>query len=267
MGEHLTKLLSIMATLRDPEKGCEWDKQQTFKSIVPHTIEEAYEVADTIEKGDMNALKSELGDLLFQVVFYAQLAKEQGVFDFNDVVAGLNEKLVRRHPHVFEAKTKLTDEQLEIQWQAIKAQERAQEKASHADNDRELWSDIPSMLPALSRAHKIQKRAAGLGFDWPDYRGALDKVVEEVQEVSEALAENPGSAHSAEELGDLLFATVNVARHAKHDPEQILRLASDKFVRRFAKVDETLRQQGLSLENATLEQMDSAWEQVKKQKG
>ncbi|MBD1582958.1 nucleoside triphosphate pyrophosphohydrolase [Pseudoalteromonas sp. S16_S37] len=267
MSEQLNKLLSIMATLRDPETGCDWDKQQTFKSIVPHTLEEAYEVADAIEKDDMTGLKSELGDLLFQVVFYAQLAKEQGAFDFNDVVAELNQKLVRRHPHVFEQQKKLTDEQLEAQWQAIKAQERAQNNTSQADQKGVLWNDIPNMLPALSRAQKIQKRAAALGFDWPDYHGALDKVVEEVKEVSEALAEDPNSAHSAEELGDLLFATVNVARHAKHDPEQVLRLACNKFVRRFAKVDDTLNQQGLSLESATLEQMDNAWEQVKKQQG
>ncbi|NOU50733.1 nucleoside triphosphate pyrophosphohydrolase [Pseudoalteromonas sp. JBTF-M23] len=264
MSEQLNQLLSIMATLRDPEKGCDWDKQQTFKSIVPHTLEEAYEVADAIEKDDMSGLRSELGDLLFQVVFYAQLAKEQGAFDFNDVVSDLNDKLIRRHPHVFEKQQKLTDKELEAQWQAIKTQERSSVKTTR---EQALWNDIPNMLPALSRAQKIQKRAAALGFDWPDYLGALDKVVEEVNEVSEALAEDPNSAHSAEELGDLLFATVNVARHAKHDPEQILRLACNKFVGRFEKVSDTLNLQGLSLESATLEQMDNAWEQVKKQQG
>ncbi|WP_105169303.1 nucleoside triphosphate pyrophosphohydrolase [Pseudoalteromonas sp. T1lg23B] len=259
----IEQLRWIMSRLRDPETGCPWDIKQTFSSISPHTIEEAYEVADAIESNDMMALKDELGDLLFQVVFYAQMAKEQGEFDFEDIVVGLNEKLMRRHPHVFAKQESLTDEQLEVQWQAIKAQERLQK--DNAKQAQPLWHDIPKMLPALSRAQKIQKRASALGFDWPDYHGALDKVAEEVQEVSEALSVDPYSAHSAEELGDLLFATVNVARHAKHDPEQILRLACDKFVRRFERVEYTLRQQGLSLDSATLEEMDLAWEQVKKQ--
>ncbi|MCF6434641.1 nucleoside triphosphate pyrophosphohydrolase [Pseudoalteromonas sp. MMG022] len=263
MGGELQALLSIMSTLRDPELGCDWDKKQTFESIVPHTLEEAYEVADAIERNDMAALKDELGDLLFQVVFYAQMAKERGAFDFADIVSGLNDKLIRRHPHVFEKQEQLSDTQLEAQWQAIKAQERAQKGS--VTTSEPLWHDIPRMLPALSRAQKIQKRASALGFDWPDYHGALDKVAEEVQEVSEALSVDPHSAHSAEELGDLLFATVNVARHARHDPEQILRLACDKFVRRFEQVDSTLNQLGLSLEDATLEEMDLAWEQVKKQ--
>ncbi|CAM3934631.1 nucleoside triphosphate pyrophosphohydrolase [Pseudoalteromonas byunsanensis] len=259
----IEQLRWIMSRLRDPETGCPWDTKQTFSSISPYTIEEAYEVADAIESNDMVALKDELGDLLFQVVFYAQMAKEQGAFDFEDIVVGLNEKLIRRHPHVFDKQEQLTDTQLEVQWQAIKAQERAKKKSSTAGEP--LWHDIPKMLPALSRAQKIQKRASALGFDWPDYHGALDKVTEEVQEVSEALSIDPHSAHSAEELGDLLFATVNVARHAKHDPEQILRLACDKFVRRFERVESTLHQQGLSLGNASLEEMDLAWEQVKKQ--
>ncbi|CAH9066071.1 Nucleoside triphosphate pyrophosphohydrolase [Pseudoalteromonas sp. CIP111854] len=263
MSDQVAELLSIMATLRDPEKGCDWDKQQTFKSIVPHTLEEAYEVADAIESNNMDALKDELGDLLFQVVFYAQMAQEQGAFDFNDIVTGLNDKLTRRHPHVFKGQQQLSDAQLEEQWQVIKAQERA---TKHPAKKPQLWGDIPKVLPALSRAHKIQKRVAALGFDWPSYHGALDKVTEEVQEVSEALAQDPHSAHSEEELGDLLFATVNVARHAKHDPEQALRLACEKFTDRFERVDETLRQQGLCLKGATLSQMDSAWEQVKQQK-
>ncbi|KAF7774206.1 ATP diphosphatase [Pseudoalteromonas citrea] len=261
MSDKLSALLKTMAALRDPDTGCEWDKAQTFDSIVPHTIEEAYEVASAIENKDMVGLKDELADLLFQVVFYAELAKEKGLFDFNDVVSSLDNKLQRRHPHIFSEQTTLSEAALEKQWQAIKAAERAEKSAA----DDQLWSDIPRVLPALSRAQKIQKRASALGFDWPTYHGALDKVVEEVAEVSEALACDPQSDHSAEEIGDLLFATVNVARHTKHDPEQILRQASDKFVMRFAAVDEVLRNQGVSLEQADLKQMDAAWEQVKKQ--
>lgn len=257
----IDKLLNIMQTLRDPKMGCDWDKAQTFKTIVPHTVEEAYEVADAIERDNMVDLKDELGDLLFQVIFYAQMAKEQGLFDFNDVVEGLNNKLVRRHPHVFSEQKTLSDEELEQQWQAIKDQEKA---AKQTTTVQPLWGDIPKVLPALTRAKKVQKRAANLGFDWPNYHGALEKVAEEVTEVTEALAENPNSAHSAEEIGDLLFATVNVARHAKHDPEQILRNATDKFVGRFAQVEAMLKHQGKSLESSTLEEMDEAWELVKK---
>ena len=161
----LTELLAIMAKLRDPKTGCPWDIKQDFKSIVPHTLEEAYEVADCIEKGDLCELKSELGDLLFQVVFYAQLAQEQGLFDFSDVMAGLNDKLVRRHPHVFTEQQALTDEQLSEQWQAIKAQDRAIKTTPQSAS---IWQDIPANLPSLSKAKKIQERVSGLGFDWPN---------------------------------------------------------------------------------------------------
>ncbi|MFU2508061.1 nucleoside triphosphate pyrophosphohydrolase [Pseudoalteromonas sp. ASV78] len=257
----LAELLAIMVKLRDPDTGCPWDIKQDFKSIVPHTLEEAYEVADCIEKGDFSELQNELGDLLFQVIFYAQLANEQGLFDFNDVVAGLNSKLVRRHPHVFSEQQALTDQQLSEQYQAIKAQERAAKVVPHTSS---LWQDIPANLPSLSKAKKIQQRVAGLGFDWPSYHGALDKVAEEVDEVKEALAVDPHSAHSAEEVGDLLFATVNVARHIKRDPEQLLRAANDKFSVRFEKVQAYLAERGQSLDTATLEQMDAAWEAIKK---
>ena len=254
--------LAIMAKLRDPESGCPWDLKQDFKSIVPHTLEEAYEVADCIEKGELTELKSELGDLLFQVIFYAQLAKEQGLFDFTDVANTLNDKLVRRHPHVFAEQSELTDAELSAQWQAIKAQERAEKAASP---QMSLWQDIPDAMPGLSKAKKIQQRVASLGFDWPSYHGALDKVAEEVDEVKEALAHDPYSEDSAEELGDLLFATVNVARHIKRDPEQLLRSANAKFASRFEKVAAYLDERGQSLETASLEEMDSAWEAIKKQ--
>ena len=252
--------LAIMAKLRDPESGCPWDLKQDFKAIVPHTLEEAYEVADCIAKGELSELKSELGDLLFQVIFYAQLAKEQGLFDFADVANTLNEKLVRRHPHVFTEQSELTDAELSVQWQAIKAQERAEKTASR---QMSLWQDIPDAIPGLSKAKKIQQRVASLGFDWPSYHGALDKVAEELDEVKEALQQDPYSEHSADELGDLLFATVNVARHLKRDPEQLLRNANRKFTSRFEKVEAYLSTRGQSLETATLEQMDEAWEAIK----
>ena len=259
----LTELLNIMQTLRDPNGGCPWDLKQDFKSIVPHTLEEAYEVADCIESGNLKDLKSELGDLLFQIVFYAQLAQEQSLFDFNDVIEQLNAKLTRRHPHVFGEKKALNDEQLSAQWQAIKAQERSEKAMSE---ESLLWQDIPANMPSLSKAKKIQQRVASMGFDWPTYHGALDKVSEEVLEVKEAITQNPLSDHTAEELGDLLFATVNVARHVKRDPEQLLRNANDKFSARFEKVQAYLQAQGKSLDTASLEEMDNAWEAIKKHK-
>lgn len=252
----ITKLLEIMATLRDPQQGCDWDKKQSFATIVPHTLEEAHEVADAIERQNWADVKDELGDLLFQVIFYAQLGKEAGYFDFNDIVENLNAKLVRRHPHVFEQQQTLSDEALSKQWNAIKQAEKGNVTAQFGD-------DIPPSLPALSKAQKIQKRAASLGFDWPDYHGALDKVKEEVGEVDEAMAKDARSSHSGEEIGDLLFATVNVARHGGFDAEQLLRMATSKFTHRFQLVEKELTQRGKSLKGATLEEMDSAWEHIK----
>jgi nucleoside triphosphate diphosphatase len=259
----ITQLLSIMKTLRDPQHGCPWDRQQNFKSIVPHTLEEAYEVADCIESGNLTELKNELGDLLFQIVFYAQLTQEQNLFDFTQVVEQLNDKLTRRHPHVFAQQGQLSDAELAAQWQAIKAEERS---AKSGQEQPSLWQDIPLNLPSLAKAKKIQQRVAALGFDWPSYHGALDKVSEEVAEVQQALSENPYSEHSAEELGDLLFATVNVVRHVKRDPEQLLRSANDKFSARFEKVQAYLNAQGKCIESATLAEMDAAWDEIKKVK-
>ncbi|MEJ6473013.1 nucleoside triphosphate pyrophosphohydrolase [Pseudoalteromonas piscicida] len=254
----MERLLTIMSQLRDPNTGCDWDKKQTFATIVPHTLEEAHEVADAIERGDLAHLKEELGDLLFQVIFYAQLGKEQGLFDFEDIVQTLNEKLVRRHPHVFEEPQTLSEAELEQQWHAIKQQEKP------AHHDIAFAADIPASLPALSKAYKIQKKAAKLGFDWPSYHGAWDKVKEEVDEVAEALQADPLSEHTAEEVGDLLFATVNVSRHIKRDPEQLLRQASEKFKRRFVQIEAVLHESSLSLEEADLATMDAAWETVKR---
>ncbi|WP_105190566.1 nucleoside triphosphate pyrophosphohydrolase [Pseudoalteromonas sp. T1lg48] len=247
----IAELQAIMAKLRCPDSGCEWDLAQTFETIVPHTLEEAYEVADTIERGAFDELKAELGDLLFQVIFYSQLASEQQLFDFNAVVAELNGKLKQRHPHIF------ADGQAQDNWETRK------HRARLAQGQHHLLDDIPANLPALSAANKIQKRVAAVGFDWPSVDGALDKVAEEVLEVREAIDNDPNSEHCAEEIGDLLFATVNVARHLGHDPEQLLRRANRKFSRRFNGVEEQLAAQGLDLQNADLAQMEAAWQTVK----
>ena len=247
------ELLAIMAKLRCPESGCEWDLGQDFHTIVPHTLEEAYEVADTIERGDFTALKAELGDLLFQVIFYAQLGKEQQLFDFEDIVSGLNRKLKQRHSHIF------ADEAEPGNWEQRKHQQRK------AQGQKQLLDDIPSNLPALSAAHKIQKRVASVGFDWPCISGALDKVNEEVEEVREAINIDPHSDHSAEEIGDLLFATVNVARHLGRDPEQLLRQANRKFTKRFNQVEVHINEQQHCLKDASLAQMEAAWQKVKSQ--
>jgi ATP diphosphatase len=250
--ESIHKLLSIMARLRDPENGCPWDLAQTYETIVPHTLEEAYEVAECIEKGDLHALTGELGDLLFQVVFYSQLASEQGLFTFDDVVQSINEKMVRRHPHVFAPKS-----EKQPSWDEIK-------RAEKGNSNAYLLDSVTATLPALSYANKMQKCVAKVGFDWPDVTGALDKVHEEFLEVKEALAEDPQSAHSGEEIGDLLFALVNVARHGQHDPEQLLRQASNKFKRRFNQVEAKIKQHK-PLNTASLEEMDAAWSEVKQQ--
>ncbi len=247
----ITELQAIMATLRCPQSGCEWDLAQRYDTIVPHTIEEAYEVADTIERGALDELKSELGDLLFQVIFYSQLAKEDQLFDFNDVVENLNTKLKERHPHIF-AGQKVNDN-----WETRKYQARQE------NGPEQLLADLPTNLPALSAANKIQKRVASVGFDWPSVEGALDKVREEIDEVCEAIEHDPTSEHCAEEIGDLLFATVNVARHLNRDPEQLLRQANRKFSHRFNQVESHLSDQGQTLSSANLEQMEAAWQAVK----
>ncbi|KWS94526.1 nucleoside triphosphate pyrophosphohydrolase [Pseudomonas syringae] len=230
-------LLNLMARLRDPQSGCPWDLKQTYASIVPHTLEEAYEVADAIEQGDLDHLKGELGDLLFQVVFYAQLAKEEGRFEFDDVIDGITRKLLRRHPHVFPtgelyapAETpRLTDEHVNQRWDEIKAEERAEK--SGAPEQLSLLDDVPVALPALSRAAKLQKRASQVGFDWPAALPVVDKVREELDEILEAMVDNDAEG-IAEEVGDLLFSVVNLARHLKVDPETALRSANSKFMHR-----------------------------------
>ncbi|TCI05018.1 nucleoside triphosphate pyrophosphohydrolase [Corallincola luteus] len=255
----IDKLVDIMAQLRDPQGGCPWDLKQSFTSIVPYTLEEAYEVAHAIETEDWPEVQNELGDLLFQVVFYAQLGKEQGLFDFDAIVDGVSEKLVRRHPHVF-AQLDVADEaEIKKNWENFKAAERAEKSQDVAPS---ALDDVPAALPALSRAAKLQKRAAHQGFDWPDISGVVDKLAEEQLELVEALASDD-MEHIAEELGDLLFTAVNLARHLKKDPEQLLRQANNKFENRFRYVEKILRVEGKELSDYSLEQLENAWCEAK----
>ena len=265
----LNDLLHLMARLRDPQHGCPWDLQQNYASIVPHTLEEAYEVADAIESGDFDHLPGELGDLLFQVVYYSQLAREEGRFEFATVVDAITRKLIRRHPHVFPdgdlygspELPRLDEAAIKQRWEEIKAEERA-EKAV-APEQLSLLDDVPSALPALSRAAKLQKRAAQVGFDWPEALPVVDKVREELGEVLEAMSENDPQA-IAEELGDLLFVVVNLARHLKVDPENALRAANGKFERRFRFIEQALREAGRPIEHCDLDELDALWGEAKK---
>jgi len=266
----LDDLLHLMARLRDPQHGCPWDLKQDYASIVPHTIEEAYEVADAIERGDFAHLPGELGDLLFQVVYYSQLAREEGRFEFATVVDGIVRKLVRRHPHVFPDgdlygapdMARLEEAAIRQRWEEIKAEERAE--AASAPQQLSLLDDVPAALPALSRAAKLQKRAAHVGFDWPDALPVVDKVREELDEVLEAMSENDPRA-IAEEVGDLLFVAVNLARHLKVDPEAALRGANAKFERRFRFIEQRLRERGRPIEACSLDELDALWGEAKKQ--
>ncbi len=265
----LADLLHLMARLRDPQHGCPWDLQQDYASIVPHTLEEAYEVADAIERRDFAHLPGELGDLLFQVVYYSQLAREEGRFDFATVVDAITRKLVRRHPHVFPdgdlygspELPRLDEAAIKQRWEQIKAEERAEQAA--APEQLSLLDDVPHALPALSRAAKLQKRAAGVGFDWPEALPVIDKLHEELNEVLEAMSENDPQA-IAEEIGDLLFVVVNLARHLKVDPENALRAANGKFERRFRFIEQALHDAGRSPESCDLEELDALWDAAKK---
>lgn len=263
----LTDLLYLMARLRDPDGGCPWDLQQDFASIVPHTLEEAYEVADAIEREDFAHLPSELGDLLFQVVYYSQLGNEQQLFDFSTVVHSITEKLVRRHPHVFpdgqlynRMAAAVNTEQVKERWEEIKQQERAEqvEPEQHVS----VLADIPLNMPALSRALKIQKRASNVGFDWSSVPPVLNKVSEELEEVREAIASGEQAAIS-EELGDLLFATVNVARHLNVNPETALRAANIKFSERLHFVERQAQEHGVAISDCTEAQLDAFWNLAK----
>lgn len=258
--ESMQRLLAIMARLRDPDGGCPWDLRQTYATIVPYTLEEAYEVADAIERGDMIELRDELGDLLFQVVFYSRIAEEEGHFDFCDVARAIGDKMVRRHDHVFGDVRYDDDTQLRQAWESSKAAERADRESGVPMSQMD---GVARALPALARAEKLQRRAARVGFDWPDVRGALDKTREEFDEVEAELpVADPGRVQ--DELGDLLFALVNVVRWSGFDAEQTLRRANDKFERRFRSVEQVLAEQGDAVEGHSLERLDAVWEQVKR---
>ncbi|MFG6137466.1 nucleoside triphosphate pyrophosphohydrolase [Halomonas sp. B23F22_10] len=269
----LDDLLTLMAVLRDPEQGCPWDVKQHWDSIVPHTLEEAYEVADAIERRAWDELPGELGDLLFQVVYYSQFAAEEGRFDFHEVVHVLTAKMLHRHPHVFPDGTlssrregvsaaEVETQQVHSRWESLKAEERDARAEDAAVTS--VLDDVPRNLPALSRAAKLSKRAARVGFDWPDTRGVIAKLREELAEVEEALAEDDHD-HAREEVGDLLFAAVNLARTLDADPERCLRVTNGKFERRFRQVEAALDDEGVPLAEAGLERMERHWQAAKRQ--
>jgi MazG family protein len=259
--EPLARLLAVMAWLRDRQHGCPWDVQQTFRTIAPYTIEEAYEVADAIERDDMAALKEELGDLLLQVVYHAQMASEAKAFGFADVAATVADKMVDRHPHVF-GDLKIADADAQtVSWEARKAAERAKKAAAEPAG---ALDGVGRALPALLRAEKIQKRAARVGFDWKTIGPVIDKIEEELGELrSELAAGKANQAGIADELGDVLFAVANLARHCKVDPEGALRSTNDKFERRFRYVEQRLADQGRKPAEATLEEMEALWQEAK----
>ncbi|MDR5902737.1 MULTISPECIES: nucleoside triphosphate pyrophosphohydrolase [Halomonas] len=292
MSQHhgLDDLLTLMAVLRDPDRGCPWDLRQNWDTIVPHTLEEAYEVADAIERRAWEELPGELGDLLFQVVYYAQFASEEGRFDFHTVVDTLTAKMLRRHPHVFPDGSLASRrspgvgvadiglrqapelESINRRWEALKAEERVQRRReTHDTSDApgvdgvafSALDDVPRTLPALSRAAKLSKRAARVGFDWPDSQGVIAKIREELDEVEEALAEG-SREHAIEEVGDLLFAVTNLARTLKADPEQCLRATNTKFERRFRHVEAALAATGTSPADADLATMERHWQAAKR---
>ena len=295
----LDDLIFLVMSLRDPENGCPWDVEQTFQSIVPHTIEEVYEVVDAIEREDFAELKLELGDLLFQVVFYAQLATEEGKFDFQQIVSSLVEKLVRRHPHVFPdgsldsyglnsggsnsggsnsggSNTKIEVQEVLRNWEAIKSQERQQKKGLASTSDdisqSSAWDDVPNSFPALLRAAKLQKRAATIGFDWTEVAAVIEKLKEEIKELEQAISERQERA-IADEMGDVFFSCVNLARHLKLDSETVLRAANNKFEKRFRRLERlSLQTNGALVDKPpgkyhklSADELNKLWQQCKEE--
>jgi len=254
----IDRLLKIMEDLRNPKNGCPWDKIQTFETIAPHTIEEAYEVADAIKNNDQESLKVELGDLLFQIVFYAQMSKENGGFDFDDITETISDKMVKRHPHVFGTKEIQSLNEQTIAWEDYKALERAENTEENG-----ALEGVALALPALLRAQKLQNRASRLGFDWPNIELVIGKIREEIGEVSEALKSKDNKEHIAEEIGDLLFACVNLARHTDIDAEQALRDGNNKFQRRFQFIELQLNESGRKFEECSLNQLEELWNNAK----
>jgi nucleoside triphosphate diphosphatase len=267
----MERLRRIKAALRPPETGCPWDLEQSFATIAPYTIEEAYEVADAIERGDLDDLRDELGDLLLQVVYHARMAEEIGAFGFDDVAQAISDKMVRRHPHVFAAGPAADPGAIKAEWEAIKTAEKAERAerrrgAGGAPAEPQGFLDaVPAALPALARALKLQKRAAEVGFDWSEAEAVLEKLDEEIKEFSEALhEESPDAGRLEDEIGDMLFALVNLARHVGIDPETALRRTNAKFVRRFRAVEAGLAARGRSLDEASLDEMERLWTGAKR---
>ena len=271
----LHRLIEIMARLRDPQEGCPWDLKQTFDSLIPYTIEECYEVAEAIESGDMQDIKGELGDLLFQIVFYAQLGKENGSFDFEQVAKAISDKMIHRHPHVFSDHQYASQEEFEKDWQQRKEKEN-QDKSQQNKTDqnkgkilaKSLMADISQSLPAMTRAVKIQKRAAHIGFDWSESRQVLEKIKEEVAELDLAMQGDQQNAQTIEqveeELGDLLFSCVNLSRKLKLDPETVLRKNNKKFMRRFEKLEQAFLYDRDKMTEASLDELEVVWQEIKK---
>ena len=253
----LERLLAIMARLRDPQGGCPWDLAQSFSTIAPYTVEEAYEVADAIERNDLGDLKEELGDLLLQVVFHARIAQEQGAFAFEDVARAINDKMIRRHPHVFGDQSYDTGEAQTAAWEAMKAQERAGK-----GRDRSLLDDVPAGLPAMTRAVKLTKRAARVGFDWPEVSFVLEKLREEIGEMEAEIASGDKDALRGE-IGDVLFVMANLARKLDIEPEDALRATNAKFARRFQFIEAALAERGRTAEESDLAEMDALWDAAK----
>jgi MazG family protein len=256
--QSIEKLLEVMARLRDPEGGCPWDREQDFATIAPYTLEEAYEVADAIAREDLDALRDELGDLLFQVVFHARMAEEAGAFDFGDVAEAITDKLVRRHPHVFGSAEERARGAAPGAWERIKAEERT----ARADGEEGALAGVALALPALKRAEKLGRRAARVGFDWPEADGPREKIDEELAELDEARA-GGDRERIAEELGDLLFAVVNLARHLEVDAEDALARANRKFERRFARMEQAARADGHRLADLPLDTLEAYWQRSK----
>lgn len=266
----ISRLIEIMTHLRDPETGCPWDVEQDFSSIAPYTIEEAYEVADAIERDDMVDLKEELGDLLLQPVYHAQLAAEAGHFDFDDVVLGITQKLLRRHPHVFGDEDARKAKSAKHVWERIKAEEAAEKAAERKALGQEasaasILDNVPGVLPALTRAEKLQTKAAKVGFDWPDLQPVMDKIEEEWGELGAEIEkrDTDNAAKVAEEFGDFLFSVVNLGRHLGIDPEHALRQTNAKFVRRFQHIEGTLSAENRDIDSASLEEMEEIWQSAK----
>lgn len=265
MSDSVAKLLSIMARLRDPEHGCPWDCAQTFSSIVPHTVEEMYEVVDCVEREDYAHLQEELGDLLFQVVFLSRIAEERGLFNFEDVVTGISEKLVRRHPHVFADLPIGSEQELMQMWERIKKEERAQKHSAQQSQPQSVLDDVEAAHPALTHALKLQKMVAKVGFDWEGPDEVFNKVDEELDELKEALREQPrDEQHVEHEMGDILFTCVNLSRHVKVNPETALRKANYRFERRFRCMERIISDNDLNIQSLTINEMEQYWQQAKR---